>query len=242
MIRVVRHDDARFAAVAEIVLDRPGKRNALTPAMLEELTARAEELGRDGSCRAVLVRGEGAVFCAGFDLALCRDSPEALAEMLRGLSAAARALRRIDTPVVIAAQGGAIAGGCALLCAADVVVADKGAKFGYPVVLRGISPAVSSPLLRSAVGGRAARERMLDPALVSAEEAKRIGLVDVVVDLPEDVLPRAQIEAARFAAKPRAAMSATKRWLNEVEGSDRDEWFERALEASMALVRRTTEG
>lgn len=236
MIAVHRHTDPRFAAIAEIAFDRADKRNALTPGMLDDLCARIGDLERDDSCRAILLRGEGRVFCAGFDLSLCRENSDALAAMLRGLSAAVRLLRRVPKPVVIAAQGGAIAGGCALLAGADLVIGDRDAKYGYPVVTLGISPAVNSPLLIRAIGPRAARERSLDPALITGEEARRIGLIDRVVDIPEDVLPRAQIEAAKLAEKPLAALAATKRWLNEIEGSDSDAEFDRALAASMALV------
>jgi methylglutaconyl-CoA hydratase len=236
MIRVQRHEQPRYAAIAEIVLDRPDKRNALTPDMLDDMLARLHDLSRDDACRGVILRGEGPAFCAGFDLSLCRQTSDSLAAMLRGLSAVVRAMRRLPKPVVVAAHGSAIAGGCALLAAADLVVADRAAKLGYPVVSLGISPAVNAPLLLRAVGPRAARERSLDPALITGDEAKHIGLVHLAVDTPEDVLPRAQIECVKLAEKPPLAFAATKRWLNDIEDSDADEEFDRALAASLALV------
>ena len=138
--------------------------------------------------------------------------------------------------MVIGAHGAAIAGGCALLGGADLVVTNVEAVLGYPVVTLGISPAVTAPLLRLATGDRATRERLLDPTTISGAEARRIGLADLCVEIPEDVAPRAQIEAAKLGMKPWHAFSATKRWLNEIEGSDEDEPLERALEASLALV------
>ena len=236
MIRVERHTDTRFARVAEIVLDRADKRNAMTPEMLGDIGCLALELARDATVGAILLRGEGSVFCAGFDLSLCKESSAALAQMLRGLSSAARTLRRVEKPVVIAAHGAAIAGGCAILCGADLVVTDRDARLGYPVTKLGISPAVSAPLLLRGVRGRAARARLLDSELISGIEAARIGLAHLCVDLPEDVIPRSQIEAARMAEKPPAAFAATKRWLNEIEGSDHDAELDAALEASLALV------
>src|SRR5690606_9036453 len=82
--------------------------------------------------RALLLCGEGPVFCAGFDLDTCRGEggDEALRRLLRGLSGAIAGLRAQERPVVVAAHGAAIAGGCALLGGADVVVADAGAKLG----------------------------------------------------------------------------------------------------------------
>lgn len=239
-VRVVRlaecTADPAFAGVAEIVLDRPDKRNALTPAMLEALIHAASVLDADPAIRAVVVRGEGSVFCAGFDLPMCLEVAGVLGELLRGLSHAVRALRRLSKPVVMAAHGAAIAGGCALLGGADLVITDQYAKLGYPVLRLGISPAVSAPTLRLGLNGRHARERLLDVGLISGLEAARIGLADRAVDLAEDVVPRAQIEAATLARKPPGALAATKRWLNEIEGTLGDEEFERALAASMALV------
>lgn len=238
MIRALRHgaDRGQFSGLGEIVLDRPDKRNALTPGMLSEIGAQAKALEGDASVRAIVLRGEGSVFCAGFDLSLCRENSDALEQMLRGLSSAMRILRRCPKPVVIAAQGAAIAGGCALLGCADVVVTSQSAKLGYPVVRLGISPAVNAPVFLRTVGDRAARRRLLDPALIDGREAHRIGLATLCVDTPEDVVPRAQIEAMRLAAKPPGAFAATKRWLNEIDGSDRDEELDHALAASLALV------
>lgn len=236
MIRIERHEQPRFAGVAELVIDRPAKRNALTPQMLDDLILATGELAADESVRAILLRGEGSAFCAGFDLSLCVDSSEPLAAMLTGLSRLIRALRRAPKPVVIAAHGAAIAGGCALLGGGDLVITNQHAKLGYPVVKLGISPAVSAPSLSLAVPGRAARALLLDPALISGVEAARIGLVSRCVDLMEDVLPRAQIEAAALGEKPPHAFATTKRWLATIEGADHDAEFDAALAASLALV------
>lgn len=238
MIRVVRHgpDSGQFCGLGEIVIDRPDKRNALTPAMLEDLPARVLELEADGAVRAIVLRGQGQVFCAGFDLSLCRETSDALGAMLRGLSLSVRTMRRCTKPVVVAAQGAAIAGGCALLGGADLVVTSQCAKLGYPVVRLGISPAVTAPFLRLAVGDRPLRARLLDPQLFDGVEARRIGLATLCVDTPEDVVPRAQIEAMRLAAKPPGAYATTKRWLNEIEGSAEDDQIDRALAVSLGLV------
>lgn len=236
MLRLHRHTDPRFAPVVEIILDRPEKRNALTAPMLTALADHARELDADPSCRVVLLRGEGPVFCAGFDLALCLEDPDQLARMLTALSHAARTLRRLTKPVVIAAHGGAIAGGCALLGGADLVITNTAAKLGYPVVKLGISPAVTAPLLNHSITGRAVRERLLDPELITGERALALGLVDRCVDTIDDVLPRAQIDAAKLAEKPPRAMAVTRAWLSEIEGSDLDAHLDMALASSLSLV------
>ena len=71
---------------------------------------------------AVVLEGEGAAFCAGFDLSLCKENSDAMKELLTGLSGVIRAMRGCPAPVVVAAHGAAIAGGCAMLAGADVVV------------------------------------------------------------------------------------------------------------------------
>ncbi|MCA9292319.1 MAG: hydroxymethylglutaryl-CoA lyase [Phycisphaerales bacterium] len=238
-VRIVRHTAGSpgvAASFGEVVLDRPEKRNALTPAMLDAIITAIDELAHDDSVHAIVLRGEGKSFCAGFDLDVCHSDPEALPALLKGLSAAVRAMRAAPKAVVVGVQGAAVAGGCALLGGADFVVADEVAKFGYPVTLLGISPAVSAPTLRAMTAGGPARTRLLEPKLIDAAEARQIGLVHQVVQLPEDVTPRAQLRAQEFAAKPPQAFATTKAWLNEIAADDVDAWMERALEVSLGLV------
>ncbi|MFM9957239.1 MAG: enoyl-CoA hydratase/isomerase family protein [Phycisphaerales bacterium] len=239
MIRIERHTPPATngsRSFAEIVIDRPDKRNALTEAMLAEMLAALRTLADEPEHGALVLRGEGRFFCAGFDMQACLEQPERLGGMLTELSKVVRALRRFSTPVVVAVQGGAVAGGCALVCGADLVVADPSAKFGYPVVKLGVSPAVSAPALLLALPEGAARSLLLDPELITGEEARRRGLVGLLVNSPEDAVPRAQVEAMRLSAKPRDAVRRTKAWLNEVEGSTDDGAMAEALAASMALV------
>lgn len=264
-------------SVRIVTLDRPEKRNALTPAMLDGLvealgspalgspalragcgsdllelseteeSARSADLPktmksarRDDRAGAILLRGAGAVFCAGFDLDLCRDDgPEqgVMRAFLEGLSRAIRAMRGAPCPVVVAAHGAAIAGGCALLGGADVVVADRGAKLGYPVVRLGISPSVSAPFLIEGVGTGPARRRLLDPEPFDGAEGARLGLVHELVDDREGVGGRALEIAKALAVKPAKAMKATKRWVFEAaEGGKMEGRAARALEASVSLI------
>ncbi len=214
MIRV-----AEEGGIGLIALDRPDVRNALTPGMLEQLAARIAEVGARSRC--VVLAGEGPVFCAGFDLSLCRESPDGavMRALLTGLDEAVRAMRECPCPVVAACRGAAIAGGCALVAGADFAVADQGAKLGYPVVLLGVSPAVSGPTLVPRVGAGPARARMLDPGLISGEVAARIGLVTDLVEEGDAVLPAAVSLAGELAAKGRHSLAATKRWLGALDGT-----------------------
>lgn len=239
MIRVehIEVSAAPGRRVALVVLDRADKRNALTPDSLANIEAVAHEVRAGaGKADAVVLAGEGPVFCAGFDLELCADDPAMTAALMTRLSHAVRALRRLPAPVVVAAHGAAIAGGCALLGGGDVVVTDRSAKIGYPVARLGMSPAVSAPTVRRAVAGGGLRRLMLDPGLISGAEAARLGLVHELVEEPADVRGRAIEIAESLAAKPTHGLHATKRWLNEVDGSDEDDEFEGALAASLAIT------
>ena len=231
MIRL-EHD----GPVAILILDRPDKRNALTPAMFSDLRAELHGI-LWGPSRALLLAGNGPVFCGGFDLKMCLDRPGTLESLLRELAALCSALRAFPKPVLIAAQGGAIAGGCALLAAADLVVTDADAKIGYPVTPLGISPAISAASLRLSIGDGPCRERQLDPALLSGREAARIGLVHEVVATPDQVRPRALELARSLADKPPGSYRATKEWLCEIDASlSPPHASDRALAASLSIV------
>lgn len=230
--------------VRTIMFDRPDKRNALTPEMLDGLveSVRAVALGKgaDANVRTVLLCGNGAAFCAGFDLDLCRDDgPEqsVMKSFLVGLNAAVEAMRACPRPVVIAAHGAAIAGGCALLGGADYVVADRGAKLGYPVVRLGISPAVSAPFLLDSVGPGPARRRLLDAKLFDGVEAARIGLVHELTETPDEAIECAHKIARAMASKSIKAMKVTKAWTMEIAGEKKMPGrAARALDASVSLV------
>lgn len=228
---VYTHDDG---PVRLVIMNRPDRKNAQTPTLLTALLVEVERCGRDG--KALVVAGEGDAFCAGFDMKLVHEQPQVLADLLRGLSSVIRAMRRMDGPVVVAGHGAAIAGGCALLGGGDIAVTDQAARLGYPVVKLGVSPAVNGPSLANNMGTGRARERTLDPGLIDGREALRTGLVQVCCDIKEDVIPTAVKWAKRMAAFDREAWVATKRHLNELDGSASDDRFENALAASLGLV------
>jgi methylglutaconyl-CoA hydratase len=221
--------------VGVLTLNRPEARNALTPDLMQCLAVEAERLGE--RCRAVVLTGAGKVFCAGFDLRSCAEDEDAMEGMLRGLALATRTLRRLPVPVVAAAHGAAIAGGCALLGGCDFVVTDRGAKLGYPALRLGISPAVTAALFRTNVGDAQARQRQLDTRTIDGEEATRIGLAVECCERPEQVLPSAMQIAAELAATPPGALRETKAWLNELDGSMRDDLIDGGLNASLRLAR-----
>jgi len=222
------------AGVGVILLARSEKRNALTPDMLFALDTLLRE--KIASSQAIVLAGDGSVFCGGFDLKLCHEERGTLASLLVGLARVIQTLRSSDKPVVIAAHGAAIAGGCALLGGADVVITDRVASLGYPVVTLGVSPAVSAPFLLQRVGAGNSRMMLLGAELITGEDARRIGLADICCDIREDVLPRAMRLASVLAAKPTAAFAATKTLLREIEDLSGGLWAKEALNASLRLA------
>lgn len=224
-------------ALRIVTLAREEKKNALTLEMLEQLaSALYAASNTDGvKPRTILLKGNGDTFCSGFDMAQCRDHPSVLAEMLAELSRVVRLIRRHPAPIVAAVTGAAVAGGCALVAAADYVVTHATAKLGYPVVRLGISPAVNVPTLRLAIGDGMCRTRALDPALISGTEAHRIGLAHECVPTAAECTLHATAIATELAAKG-DALAITKMWLNEIDRSLENNSLNAALHASLSLV------
>lgn len=228
---------SRSGSVLTVRLNRPERRNAMTPAMLSSLYQSIDDAAADPDPpRAMLLLGEGKVFCAGFDLDLCAADPEGgtMRALLTGLSETIRAMREAPFPTAVGVQGAAVAGGCALLGGADFVVADAGARFGYPVLKLGVSPSVTAPFLAESVGTGSCRRHLLEPELFGAEHARRLGPVDEVVADAGSVEPAATAAAERLAALPPDAARATRRWLDRISGSAG--LREPALAASLSLA------
>jgi methylglutaconyl-CoA hydratase len=231
---IIQHTDPPIATIA---LNDPSKRNALSLAMFDALDEALAELARDDAIHIVLLRGEGPAFGAGFDLGAAAGGPHVLPQFILRLSALIRALRRMPQVVVAAVHGAAIAGGCAILSACDFVFVAADAKLGYPVHAMGISPAVTIPTLRLTLGDCAARALLMAGDLISGVEAHRRGLATHVADSSTSVHDRAIAHCRALALKGPRALRTTKAWLNELDGSARDELFNRPAEDSAAAAR-----
>jgi enoyl-CoA hydratase/carnithine racemase len=168
--------------VAEIVLNRPAKLNAVTPAMAATLEGFCRQIDRDDDVRAVLVRGAGArAFCAGSDL-------NSLAEYssswkFRNRVEYATVLRDVRKPVVAALHGWVLGGGAELALSADLRVMGRGAKFGFPEVQRGwVGGGGASQMLPRLIGYGQAMRLLLTGDPIDAAEAHRLGLAEYLVE------------------------------------------------------------
>ncbi|GIX11486.1 MAG: enoyl-CoA hydratase [Elioraea sp.] len=168
--------------VAELVIDRPAKHNAVTPAMAAELVAHARRIDEDGAIRAVLLRGAGTrAFCAGSDLNGLARYPDAWS--FRNRVAYEAAIRNIRKPVVAALKGWALGGGMEMALAADLRIAARSTRIGFPEVTRGwVGGGGASQMLPRLIGYGQAMRLLLTGEQIDAEEALRLGIVEQVVE------------------------------------------------------------
>ncbi len=225
---------------AGITLDDPARRNALGRAMFDGLARALDHLEAGATDRAapliLRIRGHGPAFCAGFDLDACAGDggQAALGGFITALSAILRRIRRGPWVAIAEVHGPALAGGCALAAACDFVLCADDALLGYPVHRLGVSPAVNAPVVAAHMGHGEARALLLSGECIDGREARRRGLAWRACPGPElagavdDLVDRLLLKGPR-------ALAATRRWLNELDGSDRDDLAAGARDASLAL-------
>jgi methylglutaconyl-CoA hydratase len=218
-----------------VELARPEARNALSRELIAALGGAIDAVARDASARVLVLGGEGRSFCAGMDLKAVADDPVAMGEMLRALSRTSRAIRRLPIPTIARVQGAAIGGGCGLMVVCDFAVTHAEAKLGYPEVDLGICPAVVAPWLMKKIGAGAARAMLLAGGTMSGEEGFRRGLATHLV-AAEELEAATRALAERLAKGGPNALAATKRWLNELDGSMDDAIADEAAEISARII------
>lgn len=195
--------------VAELLLDRPAKHNAITPAMAAAIADTARALDADDAVRVVLLRGAGErAFCAGSDLNSLAAYPSTW--HFRNRVEYATAIRNIRKPVIAALQGWTLGGGAEMALGADIRIAAEGTRFGFPEVTRGwVGGGGASQMLPRMIGvARATRMLMIgDP--IEAAEALALGLFDQLVPQP-DLLATARALADRVAGFSPVAVQSVK--------------------------------
>ena len=173
-------------AVARITLNRPERRNALNGELIAGLKDALRRADHDDAVRAAILLGSGADFCSGADLvALQKISTASVSENLadaRLLMDLFLLIREVRVPVIAAVQGRALAGGCGLALACDMVFASRSARFGFPEVKIGFVPAMVMAILRRNVSEKKAFELIATGDEISAEEAERLGIVNRVFE------------------------------------------------------------
>jgi methylglutaconyl-CoA hydratase len=220
--------------VKTITMNRPDKRNALCPLLIEELTRALHEAESCG-CGVVILTGAGSAFCAGLDLehleTINARTPEEYRRDSENVALALRALYEFPKPVIAAVNGPAIAGGMGLATLADFTLAVPEAKFGYNEVRVGFVPAIAASFLLRQVGEKRTRELLLTGRLMKAHEALQMGLVTQIV-APEELMQAAQALAQTLLLNSPQAMHAIKRLLAKHSQRRLDDELEDAIEAN----------
>jgi 2-(1,2-epoxy-1,2-dihydrophenyl)acetyl-CoA isomerase len=224
--------------VATLSFNRPQVFNAMDADMMIQFRAAAEQVQRDSTVRAVVLRGEGKAFLAGGDVGLfhqrIKELPEAIVRWGREMHFAILALRRADKPVLASVHGACAGAGFSILCAADLAIAADNAYFSLAYTKIGASPdGGSTHFLPRLVGYKKAMELTLLAERFDANKARELGLVNWVV--PADQLTQETQRIARELARgPTAAYGEAKRLMNQ----SLDRGVETQMEEELAAFAR----
>jgi len=239
---VLQLRDQRHAV--HVSLNRDAARNALSPAMMQELLGVFDELAADDTIRTVVLTGVGRAFSAGADLdalaeiagySLERNAADSIANDLLF-----RTITNCPHPVIARVNGHAIGGGAALVACADIAIASASARFGFGEVRVGIVPAVISTHVVPKIGFSAARRLMLTGQQFSAHEAQAIGLVHEVVE-PSHLDAAIELAITEVCEAWPGAQREIKRLLNTWPATETDAYRDDAIDTA-ARVRFSEEG
>ncbi|MFY9569899.1 MAG: enoyl-CoA hydratase/isomerase family protein [Blastocatellia bacterium] len=221
-------------AVARITLNRPDKRNAIDDGLVSAFRDALRAAALDESIRVVLVTGAGKDFCSGADLAsLQRISQAGVKESMssaRVMGDLFVEMRRNPRPIIAAVRGRALAGGCGLATACDIILSAESAQFGYPEVNIGFIPAMVMAILRRSVSEKRAFELITRGEIISSGAAAEIGMINRVFP-DEQFEPAVEAYVAQMASKSASAVSLAKGLLYHMDGMT----FETAIEAGVQL-------
>ena len=204
-----------------LTLNRPEKRNALNDELVAGLKNALREADATDEIAAIVIRGAGKDFCSGADLSslqkIAAASYEENLEDARSLAELFAMIRSAKVPVIAAVHGRALAGGCGLATACDLIISTRSAKFGYPEVKIGFVPAIVMAFLRRNLSEKRAFELATQGFEFSAEYAHEIGLVNQLAD--EENFEAAVLEyAAVYETVSRSAVRLSKALLYEMDG------------------------
>ena len=207
--------------VLSATLNRPDKRNAIDTAMIDALLEVLERADLDAAVRVVAIRGAGRDFCAGMDLnELLASADHSLEQNRKAALHFAEIfvrMRRLPKPVVAIVQGRALAGGCGLATACDLILASESSQFGYPEVQRGFVPAIVMTMLRRAVGEKIAFDLAATGRLLNGTEAAAAGLISRVYE-DADFEEQAGDVLRLLAESSASALAFTKQQFYQLDG------------------------
>lgn len=221
--------------LAELVLNRPETRNAISTRMMEEMGEALDQVEQDPDLKVLIIRGEGDAFCAGADLGeLKKIQNAAFDENMEASLALVGLFRRIYTfpkATIAAVHGPCVAGGCGIATGCDLIIADETARFRYSEASIGFVAAIVTIFLLRSVGEKHARELLLTARFMPAGEAHRIGLINEMVGNGEH-LKRAREIGREIALNSGISIRLSKEVLERIPVLELDEAFEYAADVN----------
>jgi enoyl-CoA hydratase/carnithine racemase len=236
----------RSEHVMTLTLNRPERMNAISAAMLRELSARLWEADRDPAVRCVILTGAGRAFSAGGNVKAMRERtgpfagpPAAIRDAYRqNIHRIVRSLYGLEIPCVAAVNGPAIGLGCDVACIADIRIAADNAKFGVTFLKLGLIPGDGGAwLLPRTIGMSRAAELLFTGEVIDAQTAAAWGLVSRVVSA-ESLAEETRALALKIAEQPPHALRLAKTLLRQGQNSSYDAILELSA-AGQALMHHT---
>jgi methylglutaconyl-CoA hydratase len=232
--------------VAVLLLNRPGKRNAIDEFMIAGLADAFETLRGADHVRIVFLRGAGETFCAGADLDWMRRQGERMpadneADAL-SLARVLKALHDLPQFTVALVKGAAMGGGAGLAAACDWAVATADATFRFSEVRLGLIPATIAPYVVEAIGARHARGLFASALPFAAERALELGLVQEVVSGEQDLEAAMKRLAGLAFENAPGAVAAAKKLVRDIAGHPIDDKLSRETARRIAEQRASEEG
>lgn len=213
---MIKSEIKNYTAI--LTLNRPEKRNALHPFLVEQLKNKLVEFEKDDSVKSLIITGEGNTFCSGADLEylqkISKNSTLENYEDSKSLAEMFLMIYEFPKPTIAAVNGSAIAGGCGLASVCDFIVAhpDK-SKFGYTEVKIGFIPAIVSIFLIKKVGEGLAKQLLLEGEIISGKRAYEIGFANYIA---EDVMDESLKLAKKLNCNSIESLRLTKQMINTI--------------------------
>lgn len=221
-------------SIATITLNRPEKKNALNDELVDGIKDALHNANKDENLHAIVIKGAGSDFCSGADLSALQKISESSAIENRNdansLMELFALIRKVRIPVIAAVHGRALAGGCGLATACDIVLASKTALFGYPEVKIGFVPAIVMAILRRNISEKRAFELITRGETFDAETAYNFGLVNRVFE-DEGFEESVGEYATAYEKVSLSAVMLSKNLLYEMDGMN----FGAAMEAGVDI-------
>jgi len=227
--------------IAYILLNRPKRLNSFDLKLGQELYVVLKEINTEPEIRAVVLQGTGKGFCGGGDVKEmydAKDKSKFLRDLTKAIHRCVIEMRTMEKPVIAAVNGAAYGAGLSLALACDIIISVKEAKFGTAFIGIGLAPGCGTQFFTKIVGYQKACEYILTSKTFSAEEAKKLGIVNIVVD-SNQLENKIDEFIEKFKKLPPIAVGKAKMLINKSQENDMITHLE--LESKTAALSAGTE-